>query len=313
MALMVGALGSPGEPCCECYQPLEEGEISSLSRVHTGVNLSQLVFCEKDEKGWMAHNTAAFMQPLLGECPVGEASLGSERDVTEASLVNLVQKMVKVVRKMVCKKYLAVLSLKRKERDKCIYYEVYEFHECTEKEINHFREMKELCKCWESPKPLFLISGITAYTKLSGDWSGGYTTGMITQDFSLLHKESGSRFGVPRYKDLRETKQKKQSTTEIERSQNCKGQVQTPISMLNRNIRLQAVLEIRNAIIRNFSNEIRKLAHVNNEEQTPTLDSSWWDNLWTFKKDFWEKVTFPTVRILGGLLFYRAYVPASLK
>lgn len=109
--------------------------------------------------------------------------------------------------------------------------------------------------------------------------------------------------GVPIYNDLGEIKQNRQSEIEIEKIQNCKSQVQIPISMLNKVIRLQAVLKLKNSIIRNISNEIKRLACVNNQDKTPTLDPSWWENLEIFRKDVWEKVVFLAVCILGGLLF----------
>lgn len=295
MALIAGgALGSPGEPCSECYQPLcEEEEVSSWFRVHINsnpncVNLSQLVLYQEDKRVyWITQNTATFRQQLLGECPIGEAWLCFECDVAEASLVDPVKRkeMVKTVRKMVCKKYLALKnsatrwiprdpnkleSVEKKERDKCNHYEVHEYYECTEKRINPFWKMKELCRYCEcptetsntfqeSPKHLGLISGTTAYTKLSGDWPGSCTARIIKPAFFLLPKETGSSLRVPIYNDLRKNKQKKQSAIEIGRVQNCKSQVQIPISMVNRIIRLRAVLEIKNAIVRNISNKIKKL------------------------------------------------------
>lgn len=208
MALVaVSALGSPGEPCSECYQPLyEEKEVSSLSRVHISsnpdcVNLSQLVLYQKNKRVyWIAHNIATFRQPLLGECPIGEAWLCFECDAAETSSIDLVKRkeMVKMVRKIVCNKYLAVEysatqwiprdpnkleSVERKERDKCNHHEVYECYKCTKKEINPF------CNAFQgSSKPLSLISGTTEHTKLSGDWSGSCTA-MIKPIFFLLPKK----------------------------------------------------------------------------------------------------------------------------
>lgn len=185
------------------------------------------------------------------------------------------------------------------------------------------------------------------YTKLPGDWSGICTIEIIKPAFFLLPKESVLSLGVPIYDDLRKTKRKKRSAIEIGGIQNWKSKVWTPkkiietygpatwaqdgswsyrtlIYMLNRNIRLQAVLEMvsnqtslaldhindqltqtrsviyqirlaidylpaddgsicgkfkssecclesndRSTVIRNISNEIRKLAYIVNQEWTP--------------------------------------------
>uniref|UniRef100_A0A8C3TPZ6 Integrase catalytic domain-containing protein n=1 Tax=Catharus ustulatus TaxID=91951 RepID=A0A8C3TPZ6_CATUS len=144
--------------------------------------------------------------------------------------------------------------------------------------LNPFWGIRELSKFWESPTeiedtfweappPLFWICGDTAYTKLPGDWAGSCTIGIIKPAFFLLPKESGAHLGVPVYDDLRKTKKRKRSIIEMGGSQKWKGTIwtpekiiktygpatwaqdgswgyRTPIYMLNRIIRLQAVLEV---------------------------------------------------------------------
>lgn len=159
----------------------------------------------------------------------------------------------------------------------CIYHEGYKLHKCTEKEINPFWGIKELSKFWEfptetgeefwqAPEYLFWICGDTAYTKLPGDWAGSCTIGIIKPAFFLLPKKSGAHLGVPVYDDLRKDKRKKRDIIDMGGSQTWKSKVwtpeeiiqtygpatwaqdgswgyRTPIYMLNRIIRLQAVLE----------------------------------------------------------------------
>ncbi|RMC03708.1 hypothetical protein DUI87_19700 [Hirundo rustica rustica] len=120
---------------------------------------------------------------------------------------------------------------------------------------------------WEAPNYLFWICGDTAYTKLPGDWSGSCTIGNIKPAFFLLPKRLGAHLGVPVYDNLGKVEQKKRDTLTIGGDQKWKGKLwtpeeiiktygaatwaqdgswgyRTPIYMLNRIIRLQAVLEM---------------------------------------------------------------------
>ncbi|RMB99826.1 hypothetical protein DUI87_23603 [Hirundo rustica rustica] len=135
----------------------------------------------------------------------------------------------------------------------------------TEKEVKDPFEARE--DYWEAPNHLFWICGDTAYTKLPGDWSGSCTIGIIKPAFFLLPKRLGSHLGVPVYDNLGKVERKKRDTLTIGGDQNWKGKIwtpeeiiktfgpatwaqdgswgyRTPIYMLNRIIRLQAVLEM---------------------------------------------------------------------
>ncbi|NWY66910.1 ENR1 protein, partial [Erithacus rubecula] len=83
----------------------------------------------------------------------------------------------------------------------------YNLHECAEKRINPFWEIKELskyCVCptetnhtfWAAPEHLFWICGSTAYTNLLRDWAGSCTIGIIKPTLFLLPKDSGSKLGI---------------------------------------------------------------------------------------------------------------------
>ncbi|RMB97033.1 hypothetical protein DUI87_26480 [Hirundo rustica rustica] len=162
--------------------------------------------------------------------------------------------------------------------EKCIFNERYELYECIDKAINPFWGIKELSRFWqqpfetredywEAPNHLFWICGDTAYTKLPGDWSGSCTIGIIKPAFFLLPERLGAHLGVPVYDNLGKVDQKKRDTLTIGEDQKWKGKIwtpeeiiktygpatwaqdgswgyRTPIYMLNRIIRLQAVLEM---------------------------------------------------------------------
>ncbi|RMC02931.1 hypothetical protein DUI87_20124 [Hirundo rustica rustica] len=135
----------------------------------------------------------------------------------------------------------------------------------TEKEVKNPFETRE--DYWEAPNHLFWICGDTAYTKLPGDWSGSCTIGIIKPAFFLLPKRLGAHLGVPVYDNLGKVDRKKRDTLTIGGDQKWKGKIwtpeeiiktygpatwaqdgswgyRTPIYMLNRIIRLQAVLEM---------------------------------------------------------------------
>ncbi|XP_053820859.1 endogenous retrovirus group 3 member 1 Env polyprotein-like [Vidua chalybeata] len=159
----------------------------------------------------------------------------------------------------------------------CIYHEGYNLHKCTEKGVNPFWGIREVSKFWEFPTEvrdgfwqvpeyLFWICGDTAYTRLPGDWARSCTIGVIKPAFFLLPKKSGAHLGVPVYDDLRKEERKKRDLIDMGGTQTWKSKVctpdeiirtygpatwaqdgswgyRTPIYMLNRIIRLQAVLE----------------------------------------------------------------------
>lgn len=168
-------------------------------------------------------------------------------------------------------------SIEKKEKG-CIYHEGYNLHECAKKGANPFHEIKEIAKYWENPEKiednfwvapdhLFWICGDIAYTTLPGNWTGSCTIGIIKPSFFLLPKEAGSILGIPLYDNLRKTNRTKRETIDMGSSQVWKKKIwtpqeiirvygpatwaqdgswgyRTPIYMLNRIIRLQAVLEI---------------------------------------------------------------------
>ncbi|XP_050829290.1 endogenous retrovirus group 3 member 1 Env polyprotein-like [Serinus canaria] len=159
----------------------------------------------------------------------------------------------------------------------CIYHEGYKLYKCPAKRMNPFWGIKELSKFWEcpdeisdgfwqAPEYLFWICGDTAYTKLPEDWTGSCTIGVIKPAFFLLPKKSGAHLGVPIYDDLRKDNRKKRNIIDMGGTQVWKSRMRTPeeiiqtygpatwaqdgswgyrtpIYMLNRIIRLQAILE----------------------------------------------------------------------
>ncbi|RMB88914.1 hypothetical protein DUI87_34680 [Hirundo rustica rustica] len=163
----------------------------------------------------------------------------------------------------------------RKTETGCIYNEVYDLYQCTDRGINPFWGIKEISKYWESPfitqnkfwnapEHLFWICGDKAYTHLPRDWAGSCTIGIIKPAFFLLPRQSGNTLGVPLYDNL---KRQKRTVINMGSSQDWKGEVwtpekiiqtygpatwaqdgswgyRTPVYMLNRIIRLQAVLEV---------------------------------------------------------------------
>lgn len=164
----------------------------------------------------------------------------------------------------------------KKERG-CIYHEGYNVHECAERGVNNFWGVRQISKYWEylweisdkfweASEHLVWICGDTVYTSLPGDCTGSCTIGVIKPAFFLLPKESGSSLGIPLYDDLRKINWKKRDTINMGSTQKRKGEIWTPkeiiktygpaawaqngswgyhtlIHMLNRIIRLQAVLE----------------------------------------------------------------------
>uniref|UniRef100_A0A803WEK1 Envelope protein n=1 Tax=Ficedula albicollis TaxID=59894 RepID=A0A803WEK1_FICAL len=167
-------------------------------------------------------------------------------------------------------------TMSKNERD-CLYNEVDALYECLNQGKNPFwgipsiskywENPLNMCQDWEAPQYLFWICGDRAYTRLPRDWTGICTVGIIKPAFFLLQKESGAHLGVPVYDPLWRNPKKRRSIADLSSSQKWKGEVwtperiiktygpatwapdgswgyRTPIYMLNRIIRLQAVLEI---------------------------------------------------------------------
>lgn len=179
-----------------------------------------------------------------------------------------------------------------KEGKGCLYHEDQKLYEYIQRKKNPFWRLKQLSKYWESPsnlnndfweapKHLFWICRDKAYTNLPGDWAGSCTIGIIKPAFSLLPKESGSTLGVPIYDDLKKNNCEKRKVTEMKSTQERKEKIwspeeiiktygpatwaqdgpwgyRTPIYMLNRIIRLQAV----HTII--FNQTALALDHISN-------------------------------------------------
>ncbi|XP_064495958.1 endogenous retrovirus group 3 member 1 Env polyprotein-like [Pseudopipra pipra] len=147
---------------------------------------------------------------------------------------------------------------------------------CNDTDVkNPFESIKELKIYWDqasstdlewvAPEGLFWICGKRAYTQLPKDWRGVCTLGIIQPGFFLLPPEKGMSLGVPLYDDygtIRREKREDIGGTQKwyddewppERiiatygpatwAQDGSWGYRTPIYMLNRIIRLQAVMEI---------------------------------------------------------------------
>lgn len=70
-------------------------------------------------------------------------------------------------------------------------------------------------------------------------------------------------------------------------------------------------LEIKDKseVIRNISTEMCKIAHVGTQEWAPLMDTSWWDDFWSFKGKWWKKAAFMAVTALTSLLFLPCLLP----
>ncbi|KAF7479552.1 endogenous retrovirus group 3 member 1 Env polyprotein [Marmota monax] len=150
---------------------------------------------------------------------------------------------------------------------------------CTSSDTNQissFRSIPEIHKFWSNPASsnwkapdgLFWICGKKAYTHLPTNWRGTCTIGTIKPGFFLLPNTTGKDLGIPLYEDLGPRKKRsigkgldlggQQTWAEDDWppqriiatygpatwAQDGSWGYRTPIYMLNRIIRLQAVLEI---------------------------------------------------------------------
>uniref|UniRef100_A0A8D0BSG5 ENR1 protein n=1 Tax=Salvator merianae TaxID=96440 RepID=A0A8D0BSG5_SALMN len=94
---------------------------------------------------------------------------------------------------------------------------------------------------WIAPPPgLYWICGKTAISRLTPDWCGSCTLGTVRPAFFMLPLDYGVQLGLP---------------VHAKRRADGSWGYRTPIYILNRLIRLQAVLEI-------FSNETRQLRNA---------------------------------------------------
>ncbi|KAM5258019.1 endogenous retrovirus group 3 member 1 Env polyprotein-like [Hipposideros larvatus] len=117
---------------------------------------------------------------------------------------------------------------------------------------------------WAAPDGLFWICGKRAYSHLPSNWTGSCTLGIIQPGFFLLPNQTGQELGTPLYQDLHikpkrsldmgghQTWRKDEWPPQriiqyygpATWDQDGSWGYCTPIYMLNRIIRLQAVLEI---------------------------------------------------------------------
>ncbi|XP_067396734.1 endogenous retrovirus group 3 member 1 Env polyprotein-like [Emydura macquarii macquarii] len=120
---------------------------------------------------------------------------------------------------------------------------------------------------WEAPKNMYWLCGTFAYAKLPPKWKGSCALGYIKPSFFLLPIETGNRLGVPVYGDLNSRVKRALISTANIKIGDWKDDewppsriiqyygpatwaedgmygYRTPIYLLNRLIRLQAVIEL---------------------------------------------------------------------
>ncbi|XP_068873801.1 endogenous retrovirus group 3 member 1 Env polyprotein-like [Aphelocoma coerulescens] len=115
---------------------------------------------------------------------------------------------------------------------------------------------------WEAPQDLYWICGNRAYSNLPPRWKGSCTLGAIQPNFFLLAENAGAHLGISLYDELFRTKRHVIGGTQRwgeeewppERiletygpatwAQDGSWGYRTPIYMLNRIIRLQALIEV---------------------------------------------------------------------
>ncbi|XP_053147676.1 endogenous retrovirus group 3 member 1 Env polyprotein-like [Hemicordylus capensis] len=139
------------------------------------------------------------------------------------------------------------------------------YNQSTQKSLyNLWEDPCGTSSSWEAPDHQYWICGTAAYVSLPPTWAGSCVLGTIKPSFFLLPIRAGERLGVPVYESRGWTKQSLGSPLRIgnwkdnewppERiiqyygpatwAQDGTYGYRTPIYMLNRIIRLQAVLEI---------------------------------------------------------------------
>lgn len=163
----------------------------------------------------------------------------------------------------------------RKQKTGCIYIKHQGLYECITRDTNPFTDVPQVWKFWSkagigsmapsfwvAPEGLFWLCGERAYVSLPGDWKGSCTLGIIRPSFFLLSHKYGQELSIPLYDDLGRKKKHLAGGTQKrddegwapERiiptyglatwAQDGSCRYWTPIYVLNRIIRLQAVLEI---------------------------------------------------------------------
>ncbi|XP_063253201.1 endogenous retrovirus group 3 member 1 Env polyprotein-like isoform X1 [Prinia subflava] len=162
---------------------------------------------------------------------------------------------------------------KKEKNGNCEYNNKIRLFQCNDTGKNPYVGIPEISKFWENmdeqkldywkaPDGLFWICGKRAYPKLPPKWKGSCTLGVIQPGFFLLPGPEGDHLGIPVYEDLKRSKRdviggfQKWGEDEwppariLETygpatwAQDGSWGYRTPIYMLNRIIRLQAVVEI---------------------------------------------------------------------
>ncbi|XP_033367527.1 endogenous retrovirus group 3 member 1 Env polyprotein-like [Parus major] len=167
----------------------------------------------------------------------------------------------------------------KEKEPRCSYVEREKFYECatTDPNPNPLWGDKRLAKFWHhigvdtieppgfwrAPINFYWICGRSAYVMLPKDWAGSCTLGIIKPSFFLLPRLEGQHLGVPLYDELKR-KRREMLTGGTQKwgddewpperiiatygpatwAQDGSWGYRTPIYMLNRLIRLQAVVEI---------------------------------------------------------------------
>ncbi|XP_053795977.1 endogenous retrovirus group 3 member 1 Env polyprotein-like [Vidua chalybeata] len=164
----------------------------------------------------------------------------------------------------------------RKQKQGCSYIQKEKLYECITTDPNPFHDDPQMYKFWSkngvtsvehhkfwrAPNELFWLCGRMAYVMLPKDWTGSCTLGIIKPSFFLLPRDGSQHLGIPLYDELKRKRRdliggsQKWGEEEwpperiIETygpatwAQDGSWGYRTPIYMLNRIIRLQAVLEI---------------------------------------------------------------------
>ncbi|XP_063213582.1 endogenous retrovirus group 3 member 1 Env polyprotein-like [Chroicocephalus ridibundus] len=155
----------------------------------------------------------------------------------------------------------------------CEYDSMTRLFKCKKRVLNPYQNIPEISKFWENiaemqtefwkaPEGLFWICGKRAYSELPSKWKGSCTLGIIQPGFFLMPGPKGDDLGVPVYESLKRTKREIiggsqrwgeedwpperiiQAYGPATSAQDGSWGYWTPIYMLNRIVRLQAVVEI---------------------------------------------------------------------
>uniref|UniRef100_A0A8C3QGV4 Envelope glycoprotein n=1 Tax=Cyanoderma ruficeps TaxID=181631 RepID=A0A8C3QGV4_9PASS len=263
----------------EISEPLEKNLfIDLMEKISHELNLTNCWVCGNTQMAdvwpWEGISLAPLdilrWRQLREELPEGKIRPKEQWDlkttvIGEECIRRVGERYQTFVGKMPCKRYLTVREFTKewvptkpetywaiRKRISCVYHSGYRLHEYS---------------FWKAPRYLFWICGNRAYTHLPGNWSGSCTIGIIKPAFFLLPRNSGQQLGIPLYDTLEKSNRKKRTTIDMGGDQTWKGEIwtpekiiktygpatwaqdgswgyRTPIYMLNRIIRLQAVLEI---------------------------------------------------------------------